>query len=195
MTLIYGITGGVPHYINKLKIRSTVDEALMEHLFERSSYLFEEPENLLKQELREPAVYNSVIRAIAEGASRLNDIAAKTGVETGPCAKYIKNLIDLGIVKKETPITEKPGKKTIYMLADNFFRFWYRFVPQNITAISFGRIRRTYAYAVKSGLPDYMGLIIVGTPVDGNEYMILQELTDKANAGEVTLVTLEDMYR
>ena len=37
--------------------------------------------------------------------------------------------MDLGIVKKETPVTEKPGKKTIYLLADHFFRFWYRFVP------------------------------------------------------------------
>ena len=142
----------------------------------------------------------------------MNDISTKTGIETGPCAKYIKNLIDLGIVKKETPITEKPGKKTIYLLVDNFFRFWYRFVPQNITAINSGRIRRTYAYAVKLYLPDYMGLIfekmcqdyliyyaetlpinlcdigqwwgtdarkrkqvqidIVGTPVEGSEYII-----------------------
>ena len=37
------------------------------------------------------------------------------------------------ITKKETPITEKPGKKTIYLLADNFFRFWYRFVPVILT--------------------------------------------------------------
>lgn len=157
--MVYGITGGVPHYINKMRVKVSIDEALLDHLFDRSSYLFEEPENLLKQELREPAVYNSIIKAIAEGASRMNDISTKTGIETGPCAKYIKNLIDLGIVKKETPITEKPGKKTIYLLVDNFFRFWYRFVPQNITAINSGRIRRTYAYAVKLYLPDYMGLI------------------------------------
>ena len=133
--LVYGITGGIPHYINQLKVRSTVDRALLDNLFDSSSYLFEEPENLLKQELREPAVYNSIIRAIAEGASRMNDISTKTGIETGPCAKYVKTLIDLGIIKKETPITEKPGKKTIYFLTDNFFRFWYRFVPQNIAAI------------------------------------------------------------
>ena len=47
--LIYGITGGVPHYINKLDVRGSVDEALLTNLFDRSSYLFEEPENLLKQ--------------------------------------------------------------------------------------------------------------------------------------------------
>ena len=98
---------------------------------DRSSYLYEEPANLLKQELREPAIYNAIIKAIAEGASRLNDITTKVGEENSVVAKYLKTLIDLGIVKKETPITEKTGKKTIYLLADNFFRFWYRFVPVN----------------------------------------------------------------
>ncbi len=166
----------------------------------------------MKQELREPAVYNSIIRAIAEGASRMNDISTKTGIETGPCAKYVKTLIDLGIIKKETPITEKLGKKTIYFLTDNFFRFWYRFVPQNIAAIHSERIEKVYPYAVKQYLSDYMGLIfekmcqeyllyyaddlpvnlsgigqwwgtdsrrkkqiqidLVGTPVEGKEYLI-----------------------
>ena len=157
--LIYGITGGVPHYINKLDVRDSVDEALMENLFDRSSYLYEEPANLLKQELREPAIYNAIIKAIAEGASRLNDITTKVGEENSVVAKYLKTLIDLGIVKKETPITEKPGKKTIYLLADNFFRFWYRFVPVNASAIDSGRIAKTYPHAVKQYFPDYMGLI------------------------------------
>ena len=112
--LIYGITGGVPHYINKLGVKESVDEALLDNLFDRSSYLYEEPANLLKQELREPAIYNAIITAIAQGASRINDIALKTGQENSVVSKYLVALIDLGIVKKETPVTEKIGKKTIY---------------------------------------------------------------------------------
>lgn len=81
--MVYGITGGVPHYINKLDVRGDVDEALLDNLFDRSSYLYEEPENLLKQELREPAVYNTIITAIAGGATRMNEIVTKTGVESG----------------------------------------------------------------------------------------------------------------
>jgi AAA+ ATPase superfamily predicted ATPase len=156
--MIYGITGGVPHYINKLNVRSNVDDALLSNLFDRSSYLYEEPANLLKQELREPAIYNAIIKAIAQGASRLNEIITKVGETSGTCTSYVKTLIDLGIVKKETPITEKPGKKTIYLLEDNFFRFWYRFVPTNISAIDSGRIGKTYSRAVKQYFPDYMGL-------------------------------------
>ena len=211
-SLVYGITGGVPHYINKLDIRGSVDEALLDNFFDRSSYLCEEPGNLLKQELREPAIYNAIIKAIAEGASRMNEIKMKVGEENSLISKYLKTLIDLGIVRKETPVTEKPGKKTIYLLADNFFRFWYRFVPVNMSAIDSGRIVKIYPHAVKQYLPDYMGLIfekmcqdyllyysdnlpielneigqwwgadpgerkqvqidIVGTPVEGKEYII-----------------------
>ncbi|CDA91026.1 uncharacterized protein BN553_01822 [Firmicutes bacterium CAG:238] len=157
--LIYGITGGVPHYINKLDVRGSVDEALLENLFDRSGYLYEEPANLLKQELREPAIYNAIIKAIAEGASRLNDIKTKVGEENAVVSKYLKTLIELGIVKKEIPVSERPGKKTIYLLADNFFRFWYRFVPVNASAIDSGRIAKTYSHAVKQYFSDYMGLI------------------------------------
>ena len=210
--LIYGITGGVPHYINKLGVKESVDEALLDNLFDRSSYLYEEQANLLKQELREPAIYNAIITAIAQGASRINDIALKTGQENSVVSKYLGTLIDLGIVKKETPVTEKIGKKTIYELADNFFRFWYRFVPANMSAIDSGRIQKSYANSIKKNLPDYMGLTfehmcrdyllyyekdlpielnqvgqwwgtdnknkkqvqidIVGTPVEGDEYII-----------------------
>ena len=274
--LLYGVTGGIPHYINKLDVESNLDEALLDNLFSTSSYLFEEPENLLKQELREPAIYNSVISAIAAGASHSNEISTKVGLESGVCAKYLKVLLDLGILKKETPITEKPGKKTIYAIDDNFFRFWYRFVPRNMSVISAGRMRLIYEQAVKRFYPDYMGLVfekmcqeyllryakdlpillsnvgqwwgtdsktrkevqidIVGVPVDGNEYLIgsckyrnekigieelellrryaavfrqngifhyyifskggfTQALLEAEMQGEVTLLTLEDLYR
>lgn len=157
--LIYGITGGIPHYINKLDIVDDLNDALKENLFDTAGYLFEEPENLLKQELREPAIYNSIISAIASGASRLNEIATKVGIETGVCTKYLKVLLDLGILKKETPIAEKVGKRTIYLIGDNFFRFWYRFVAPNISTISAGRFGRIYDVAVRAHLSDYMGLV------------------------------------
>ena len=93
------------------------------------------------------------------GAFIMNDIKMKVGEENSIISKYLKTLIDLGIVKKETPIAEKLGRKTIYLLADNFFRFWYRFVPVNMSAIDSGRITKIYLNAVKQYFVDYMGLI------------------------------------
>ena len=68
--------------------------------------------------------------------------------------------MDLGIAGRKLRSTEKPGEKTIYLLADNFFRFWYRFVPPvNMSAIDSEQNPKTYPHAVKQYLPDYMGLI------------------------------------
>ena len=157
--LIYGITGGVPHYINKLDVRGSIKDALLDNFFDTSAYLFEEPENLLKQELREPAIYNSVITAIADGATRLSQISDKTGYETAVCTKYLKSLMELGIIQKRQSVVQKSGRKTTYHISDNFFRFWYRFVPRNMMAITSGRMERIYDAAVSSYLSSYMGLV------------------------------------
>ena len=77
---------------------------------------------------KEPQMYNEII----------TEIAAKAGLETAVCGKYLISLITLGIIKKERPIIAGNTKKTIYRLADNMFRFWYRFVPQNISQIYAG---------------------------------------------------------
>ncbi len=120
--------------------------------------MFEEPNNLLKQEVREPATYNAIISAIATGSSKLSDIANKVGVETSVCSVYLKNLISLGIIKKETPITEKSSRKTIYSISDNMFRFWYRFVPANMSIIQNGMIDLAYRN-ISENLSSYMGAV------------------------------------
>ena len=80
-------------------------------------------------------------------------------MESGPCSRYLSVLIELGIIKKETPLTERPGKRTIYTIEDNFFRFWYRFVPGNLSMISSGRFPPAYPRLVKAKMHEYMGLI------------------------------------
>ena len=157
--MIYGITGGIPHYINKLDVNDDFDDAVMDNIFNTSAYLFEEPENLLKQELREPAVYNSIIAAVAGGASRVNEISTKTSLDTAVCVKYLKTLIELGILKKESPVQEKNSKKVVYSIDDNFFRFWYCFVQKNMSAIVSGRFSQIYEKAVKNHYHNFMGQI------------------------------------
>ena len=92
----------------------------------------------MKQEVREPAIYTAIITAIATGSSRLSEICSKVGEETNTVSVYIRNLVTLGIIQKETPYGEKNSKKTIYSISDNMFRFWYRFIPENASVIARG---------------------------------------------------------
>ena len=157
--IIYGITGGIPEYLTKINPAKSVKDNIIDLFLTASGYLYEEPSNLLKQELREPSTYNGIIEAIAQGATRLNEIASKCGIESNKCAKYLNSLISLGIVKKEFPVTETTSKKSIYLLDDMMFRFWYRFVFSNMSGIISGFGRAIYEHEVMENLSVYMGFI------------------------------------
>lgn len=154
----YGIVGGTPQYLMQIDDRLSMEENIKKLYLNPVSAIYEEPNNLLKQEVREPAIYNAVITAVATGASKLSEISGKIGENTSVCAAYIKNLVSLGILKKETPYGENSTRKTIYSIEDNMFRFWYRFVPENASIISRGAMDLAYA-RIKPQLSDYMGAI------------------------------------
>ena len=156
--LIYGIVGGTPQYLLQINDTLSIEENIKNTYLNPMSSFFEEPMNLLKQEVREPAIYTAIITAIAAGASRMSEIAGKVGENTNVCASYLKNLAALGIVQKENPYGEKASKKTIYAIADNMFRFWYRFIPENISMISRGASELVYK-RIEPCLPDYMGKV------------------------------------
>lgn len=160
MVKAYGILGGIPQYLLKFNDEKSIEENIKEFVLNKSSYLYEEPKNLLKQELREPALYNSMIEAIANGASKLNEIATKVGESNDKCAKYIKTLLELRILKKETPVGEDGiTRKSIYRLQDNLFKFWYRFVFSNSSLIEQEMLDYVYNNKIKPELNNYMGSV------------------------------------
>jgi len=158
--VLYGITGGIPKYLLQVRNSEKLDENVKRIFLKPYGLLFEEPGNLLKQELREPAVYNAIISAIATGSSKLNEIVTKIDSEnfdSAKCNKYMKTLMNLHIVRKERPILDSPtSKKSIYRLNDGMFRFWYRFVYPNISQIAFDAGEVVYSY-IKDRISDFMG--------------------------------------
>lgn len=156
--LIYGMVGGTPQYLLQMRSDLSVEDNIKNTFLNPTSSLFEEPENLLKQEVREPALYNAIVTAIATGASRMSEISSKVGEDTTVCSAYIKNLISLGIVQRETPYGEKASRKSIYSISDNMFRFWYRFVPENNSIIARGAADLAYK-RIAPHLSEYMGKV------------------------------------
>lgn len=156
--LAYGIVGGTPQYLLQMDDRLSIEDNIKNTYLNPISFLYEEPTNLLKQEVREPAIYTAIITAIAVGASRMSDISNKVGEDSNICANYLKSLINLGIVKKETPYVEKTSRKSIYSIEDNMFRFWYRFVPNNNSVIMRGAADIVYR-RIEPQLSEYMGTV------------------------------------
>ena len=100
--IAYSVFGGIPAYLQMIDNKKTIKENIVDNILKGQSYLFEEPLIFLKEEFREPALYNSIVEAIANGSTKLNDIATKIGITTGKTSNYLKNLLDLQIVKKNT---------------------------------------------------------------------------------------------
>lgn len=88
----------------------------------------------------------------------MSEISSKVGEDTNVCASYIKNLISLGIVQKETPYGEKASRKSLYSIEDNMFRFWHRFVLENNSLIARGAADLVYQ-RIAPQLSDYMGKV------------------------------------
>ena len=136
--ILYSVTSGIPEYLSRIDNSLSLQENIQNLFFDPSGRLFEEPANLLKQELKIPETYNAIITAIADGSSRLNEIATKVGIETSQCSKMLATLAGLGLVRKEHPITESNSRKSIYLLDDWMFIFWYRFVLPELSRITAG---------------------------------------------------------
>ena len=158
--IVYGAFGGIPKYLELYDPSLSLKDNLLQNILKTTSYLFEEPDFLLRTELRETAVYNSILEAMAMGNAKINDISSQIHEENTKTVKYISVLNQLRIVQREVPATEDihKSKKSIYSFKDNFFRFWYSFVFPHKQEIELLGAELTYSY-VENGLSSYMGLI------------------------------------
>jgi len=154
--LTYGIFGGTPYYLSQINNRKSLQENITELFFNSKGILYEEPGSLIKQELREPHMYNAIITVISSGSTRLSEIADKVSKPANLCESYIKRLISLGLVVKEKPAGEKTGTKSIYVLNDNMFKFWFRYVQDNLSLILKG-LGQKAAANIRQEINSFMG--------------------------------------
>lgn len=155
----YGILGGIPRYLNVFSDQKTIEENIMEHILRRGAFLNDEPMMLLRMELREPGVYNSILEAIAGGYNRIMEISDHIHEERNKCGKYLNILRTLRLVDKQVPCGEdESSKRSIYRITDNFYTFWYRYIFTNRSYYEFLGAKDAAA-EIMEGLSDYMGLI------------------------------------
>ena len=127
----YSITGGVPKYMEFFSDGQPLYEQIKENVLSKNSFLYEEPNFLLTDEVQVPTNYFSIIKVIADGNHKLGTIAGILGLETSALTPYLKTLSELGFIEKQVPVTEKNAEKTrkgLYFISDNFLRFWFRYV-------------------------------------------------------------------
>ena len=126
----YSILGGTPAYLLQFTDENLA-ENIKEKIVRRDAFLYNEVEFILREELKEPRQYFTILKEISSGKNRVNEISQATNIERSILSKYLSILEELKVIRREIPITEKhphKSRKGMYKIKDNFFRFWFEFI-------------------------------------------------------------------
>lgn len=76
-----------------------------------------------------PAPYNSLLEELSTGRKSLGDLATALGRKTTDLQGHLRSLGEMRIVRRFAPVTAREHERSHrYGLADDFMRFWFRFV-------------------------------------------------------------------
>ncbi len=128
----YGVFGNMPYYLAHVRDDASLAENILDLILKRDGLLHEEARLLLDIELPDANAYFSVLRAIAAGQTRVNQIGRRTGIgDTSRVSQMLDQLQRLWLVRKEIPVTVRNperSRQSFYRIVDPYLRFWFRFV-------------------------------------------------------------------
>ena len=133
----YAVWGGVPRYWELASEYGSHIEAIQELVLNRDAILHNEPRRLLTDDMRTDTQPHSLLAVIGSGVHRISEISARLQKPAMNLLRPLETLIDLGLVRRDIPFSEleKNTKRTLYVIADPFLRFWYTFVHPNLSAL------------------------------------------------------------
>ena len=157
--LIYSIVGGTITYLKHFLDNKNIWRVVKENILAKEQFLYEEVEFLLREELREPRNYFSILLAMSQGERKLGEIINATGFDKSTLSSYLSILNNLRLTEKEVPITEKypeKSRKGLYRIADPFVEFWFRFVFNEKRLLETGQPDKALK-KIKQAIDELMG--------------------------------------
>jgi AAA+ ATPase superfamily predicted ATPase len=155
--IAYGVFGGTPEYLRAVDDTQSLQGNITETLLLRDGGLHEEPEDVLYRELDEVDRYFAVLKAMAEGNHKRNEIIQAAGINANSASYYLSRLRELQIIEQEYPVTVDPSRSrnSRYRVRDQLFAFWFRFVHGRSSRYEvFGA--DAYDELVEPHLPDFV---------------------------------------
>jgi AAA+ ATPase superfamily predicted ATPase len=92
-----------------------VKENIRQKILMPGSFLNEEPLALLRMEVRDTNMYNSILQTIASGTNRSSEIASSIHEEQSKVNKYMQTLLTLRLISKIVPCAEKNESKKAFI--------------------------------------------------------------------------------
>lgn len=155
----YAILGGLPGLWKHFNDKLSVKENILRSILSKEGALFYEAERLLTEELRETAVYNTILASIASGNYKLNDLYLHTDFSRAKISVYLKNLMELELVEKVFSYdTEGHAnvQKGIYRICNRFVHFYYKFIYPHISSLQIESENAFYLSFINSNLKSHV---------------------------------------
>ncbi|MBR1931980.1 MAG: ATP-binding protein [Lachnospiraceae bacterium] len=155
----YAVLGGMPGLWNCFTPEWNTRDNIIQNVLTKESRLYNELSTFMFEELRELAVYNTILAAMARGCNKLNDIHRHTGFSRAKISVYLKNLMELELVEKVFSFDlddRGDTQKGIYRISNPFVRFYFRFLFPNGTLLKELEPEAFYRAAVEAVFPEYV---------------------------------------
>ena len=175
----YGILGGVSSYINRWNSKKDIRSNICKHILSPNGFLFAEAERFIGSELRELAIYDTILAAIAAGHRKLNDLFNQTGFSRAKISVYMKNLAAFEVVEKVSSFETggwENAQKGIYQIRSNYVNFWFRFIYPHLSDLYMMTPETFYDTYIEKELDDYMNRYFVQVCM---EYLELLNMVEK----------------
>lgn len=125
----YAVAGGMSLYLDELARGGSLRARICNRVLDPRGPLFNDPREVLEEELRTPGTYYSLLEELSTGRKSLSDLATALGRKTTDLQGYLRTLGEMRIVQRVAPVTAREAERNHrYRLADDFMRFWFRFV-------------------------------------------------------------------
>lgn len=178
------LTGGVPRYLEEINYSQSAEQNYKALCFSKSGFLFSEFNKIFHDIFeRRSNSYQKIVQSLIAGPKNLSEISKATHLPAnGILTQYFLDLELSGFIRKETMwdlknLKEK-SKTSRYRLADNYVRFYLKYILPNSTKIQkdlFGDVGIEKLTAFDS----FVGLQF--------ENLILQNLSDVCRALKIPL--------
>lgn len=134
----FSVAGGIPYYWEHLRF-DNFDASLLSAVLETGSLLYDEGTFLVREELREPREYFSLLYVLSRGPRKLGELCQELGIGKNIASKYLAVLQGLHMIERRIPVTRQGQYRTgLYAVCDPFLRFWFRYVFPYKTSLEMG---------------------------------------------------------
>jgi AAA+ ATPase superfamily predicted ATPase len=194
---LYRLTGGVPKYIELLMdAGATTKKKMLDAVISPDSTFNGEGRELLISEFgKEYGTYFSILQLIASGKTTQSEIDSIIGKNTGA---YLANLEkEYSLIVKNKPMFSKPeSRKARWSIADNYLRFWFRFVYPNQSMIEMGKYDLLREY-IDRDYEQYSGLVLERyfreKIAESERVTAIGNYWDSKGENEIDLIALNDL--